>query len=283
MIEGGNQQLVAARVKAVLDGKRPGESVKTLLRHVMCDVSEPTLASSQAAMQKNALDNDDAASILLPEAMLTVGRGRGQVAIPRAAYKAAIAKHGQKVGGVTGDTMFAFFVPERSFVDEQVTSELVAAGVLDDDLLSDIRATDFTNPVFSAQRCALADTAPDGATTAAALRRAWIPVLRASRLPGAAGLAVRLATANDSDKHDQAVADFEAKCVARGASATDAAAFVDELVRLSSMRRKAFIDAFPALNESPALIPKDDVGAAPNSLHMHPDCTVSATESEIAD
>jgi hypothetical protein len=285
MISGGNRDLVKARVAAVLAGKRPDESAKTLLRHVMCDLGEPTLASSQAAMQPHALDNDDPASIFVPNAVfeqLERG-GRGSVMVSRSAYKAALTKGKQTVGGKAGDTMFAFFVPERSFVDDAVGDELVAAGVLDAGLLLDLRMTDFTNPVFSAQRCALADTAPDGVATADALRKAWIPILQRSKLAGAAGLAKRLATPDDDAAHEQAIADYVARCVARGASATDGPAFVDDLLRLSSQRRRAFEATFPAINESPALIPQDKLGGAANALHMHPDCTVSNVESEIAE
>jgi hypothetical protein len=283
MIEAANITLVAGRVKAVLAGQRKDESFKTLVREVMCEVGEPTLASSQAAMQKNALDNDDASSIFLPAEMFEVfDRGtRGTVSIPRQAYKDAIANAKQTVGGAAGDTMFAFFIPERSFVDDRVTDQLVTQGVLDDDAVTDLRMTDFTNPVFSAQRCALADTIPDDAKNADDLRKDWVPILSKSNLPGASGLAARLGTKNDQDAARKRVDAYVAKCVARGADKNDAPKFVDELVHLASQRRQAFVKAFPAIDESPALIPKDKLGVSEDSLHMHEDCTVQASESEI--
>jgi hypothetical protein len=249
----------------------------------MCEIGEPTLASSQAALQKNALDNDDPASIILPSEMFSAfGRGtRGDVQIPRQAYKDAVTSAKQTVGGKPGDTFFAFFIPERSFVDDNVAAALIAQKALDDDTLSDLRMTDFTNPVFSAQRCALADTIPDAAKNADDLRKSWAPILQKSSLPGAAGLAARLSTPNDKDANQKRVDDYVAKCVARGADNTDGPKFVGELLQLASQRRQAFVKAFPAIDESPALIPKDSLGVAENSLHMHEDCTVQTSESVI--
>ncbi len=287
MISGGNRSLVAARISAIMAGKRKGESLKTLVRELMCDVGEPTLISSQAAMQKVALDNDDPAIVSVPLSFLAATglptNTQHEVDISRPLYKAGLVSSGQTVGGVAGDTLFAFFVPKRSFIDEQVGIALVDVKVLDDDTVIDILMTDFPNPVFSAQRCALADTVPEGVTNAASLRKVWIPILNASSKIGAKGLAKRLGATNDTPHHTKVVDDYLAKCEARGASKTEGPKLVTELLRLASQRRLAFVTEFPKINESPALIPKDKLGASANSLHMQPDCTVAATETDIKD
>jgi hypothetical protein len=290
IVQTGNVAATKARVDAALQGKR-GQSLKSLLRSIMCDVAEPALASSTTPTDKRTTgEKTDDTTFEIPNSFLLDDFLGEQASarvvspeLPLAAYADAIKANVQTVDGVPqGDTKFKFFAPERSFVDIQVARELLERKLLTQDVVVDLLMTDFTNPVFSKQRCALADSAPDNATTAEQVRTGWITNLgssSSSSLPGAKGLAARLANTDDLGKHADAIHAFADACLERGNK--DAAGLVKDLVKLQSQRRVEFDRAFHRINESPALLPKDKLGSQPGALHLTPDCTLSTAESVV--
>jgi hypothetical protein len=280
IVQNGNVAATKARVDAALQGKR-GQSLKSLLRSVMCDVGEPALVSSVSPTAKRTTGEATADktfevpnTFFLDDLLGEQASARiAGVEVPISGYADAIKANGQTLDGVPqGDTKFQFFAPERSFVDIQVARELLQRNLLTKDMLVDLLMTDFTNPVFSKDRCALADTAPDSGKTSEEIRTAWIKNLGASTLPAAKDLAARLSDTGDLEKHGAAINAFADACLQRAAN--DGAALARDLVKLQSQRRVEFDRAFHKINESPALLPKDKLGSQPGALHLKPDCTV---------
>lgn len=64
----------------------------------------------------------------------------------------------------TGDTHFAFAVPERAFEDGAVLRRAIKVGLISRRLAACLLMTDFANPIFSARRARLVAFTPDSAT-----------------------------------------------------------------------------------------------------------------------
>jgi hypothetical protein len=64
----------------------------------------------------------------------------------------------------SGDTFFAFVVPEVSFEDIDVMNQMVNAGILTAHFVASILMVDFPNPVFSLARAKLLQYMPSAAT-----------------------------------------------------------------------------------------------------------------------
>jgi hypothetical protein len=91
----------------------------------------------------------------------------GGVKIAAGIYQAAIAAAGQKVQGLgVDDTLFKGVFIEPSAEDIDYLDQLIAAGIIDDDFVTDVLAVDFTRPVFSTDRCELLEFAPEWADLA---------------------------------------------------------------------------------------------------------------------
>jgi hypothetical protein len=60
----------------------------------------------------------------------------------------------------------AFVVPARSYIDNRVIDALITQGVLDNELVADVLAIDFTTPVYSRARASLIAYAPEQARDA---------------------------------------------------------------------------------------------------------------------
>lgn len=87
---------------------------------------------------------------------------RNTVSMDNAVYVSAIEAVRQEVPQVNAaDTKFAGVFVEPGVADIDFLNKLVAAGVLDDDLLLDVLAIDFTRPVFSDARCELLSFVPE--------------------------------------------------------------------------------------------------------------------------
>lgn len=65
----------------------------------------------------------------------------------------------------SGDTFFAFVVPERAAEDEEVLRHALRIGLITRRLAACLLMTDFPNPVFSGRRAKLLDHVPDGPVT----------------------------------------------------------------------------------------------------------------------
>jgi hypothetical protein len=287
IIVNGDKLWAKARVDAVLGGKRKGESVKSLLRQAMCDVGEPNIISNKSKNGARFNGVTPPSSLNVPPSMLVtqlfsssgevgysslIGMSLGKlgsISLKGADYLAAINSAGQSVDGKKGDTIFGMFVPERGFQDNMVVEELIRRSLLTKDTATDLLMTDFTLPMFSTMRCALADTAPDSGADAEAIRTAWIQNLGSSNLAGAAELKARLSDTGDFAKNQTAVDAFVSACATRASS--DGPAFAKDLVKVASQRRREFIDEYGPIVESPALLPDDSMSdTKPHTFRLDP-------------
>jgi hypothetical protein len=286
IIVDGDKLWAKARVDAVLGGKRKGETLKSLLKQAMCEVGEPQIISSKSKHSARFDTVTPPASMNVPPSFLVsqlftsagevgysnvIGMSLGKVSsvsVKGSDYVAALTASGQNLDGRKGDTIFGMFVPERGFEDNMVVEELVRRNLLTKDTATDLLMADFTVPVFSSVRCALADTAPDAGADAEAVRTAWIKNLAASKLAGAAELSARLSDTNDFAKNQTAVDAFVSACATRATS--DGPAFTKDLLKLASQRRKEFIDAYGPIVESPMLLPADTQSdAKPHAFRLN--------------
>ncbi len=248
--------------------------LKKVLKHAMCELGEPNLVTSHNK-HSTRFGKVSASSFMnfppsiLVSQLLKAGSKQGgyasvvnmnlpamnSLSLNGTSYSKALETIGSKIGGEAGDTMFGLSFPERGFMDNMVVEELVAKGVLDKDLLTDLLMTDFTVPAYSKVRCDLAATAPDKGATAEEVRAAWAANLKTSTLKGAKELAARLEDKADFAKHETAVETFLKACNARNTSEADAYAL--DIVKLASQRRKEFLEIYEPLVESADLLPSD--------------------------
>lgn len=156
---------------------------------------------------------------------------------------------------IEGDVQFAFLVPEPAFEDTQLVDQLLQSGLLTRRMAVTIAMTDFTNPVFSARRAALAKYAPpeisgpgpgDPGAYGDLLESQLIGALRASVAKSGTS-----ASAPDSPEREAlflydspdlegfATRRIEAYLAAVKAGASDASV-VDGWFRLAEHRRRAF-------------------------------------------
>ncbi len=297
LVEAGNKRLVDARVKKVVAGGAasfPGQSLKTLVRELMCDVGEVNLVSSQAHSRLSSPGDSQVPATIIADEQLarTVdGANANPPTIPLASYNKAIAK--QSIDGIRGakDAMFALLSPERSFTSELVGDALVEGGWLTKEALADILMTDFPNPVFSKQRCALAATIPDvpaAAQASTAWLGKWATALQGSTLPGAKGLAKRLGTNGELAAQGAQVSALYAKCNARATSEADK--FAADIVSLIAQRRVELRAdehlnrgdrGFPQIIESPALLPTTSLRVERGAVALQPDCTLASGPAAI--
>jgi hypothetical protein len=320
VIEQGNQRLVSARVKHVLAGDVaggfPGQSLKTLVRELLCDVGEVNLISSptHSRLATSSGIGTPANVVEAPQSLITddqlfaLVNGRPLSLtlapiipgdIPLASYQKAIAHQSIQDIASANDTMFALFAPQRSSTSEMVGQQLVSAGWLTNETLADVLMTDFPNPMFSQQRCALAATIPnvaqgtqaaDSTNGATAFIQSWIRALQSSGLPGAAGLAKRLSTPGQLAAQKQKVQALASACQARVTSTPDA--YAADLVTLAQQRRAELVQdehlnrgnrGFPQIVESLDLFPNTSDPVRLGAKHLQPDCTLGATAPAIDD
>jgi hypothetical protein len=113
------------------------------------------------------------------------------------------------------DSHHAFLVPTRSFVDNRVVDDLLARGVLDQELVGDVLAVDLTTPVFSRDRVSLMQFFPAAASSADDLRTQLVAALKKAGATNAAAQAL-LANITDPERtsaaHRKTAATFLATC-----------------------------------------------------------------------
>lgn len=155
-----------------------------LLKHLF-ETTEVNLASSQHRSGRHPLARDDKAGarIQLPPAFFLNARlfGGDQIAgyqglgvtgvnefddisIPTEEYHAAIKSSGQRWGGRSGDTLFAWFIPEASHVDNSMVDLMVRRGIITREFAAAALAVDLENPVFSKERGRLLALVPESFT-----------------------------------------------------------------------------------------------------------------------
>jgi hypothetical protein len=279
------------------------KNLKPLLTQLMCDVGEPSLIgvhskSSTRIGTVSTFSSMVPTSILLNNMLKTPQTGTGpqdgmddilamnipslsSVRVEAASYVKALGTIKQKVGGQTGDAMFPFFSPEKSFADFQIIQELFAQNLVDKDVVADALMTDFTVSTFSAPRCALAETIPDNWTDAADLKSQWAANLGSSSLRGAAGLKARLEKSDDFATHEAAVETYIKACTTRASgSATEKDAFALDLLKVVSQRRTEFKEHYEQVVESEWLIPTDNLGSKSGGIRLN--ATTCKTENQTA-
>jgi hypothetical protein len=92
-------------------------------------------------------------------------------------YEKALKEVGSKFTDKLLETHYAFNVPARSYIDNQIIDSLIKQGLLDDELVADVLAVDFTTPVFSTKRSSLIRFVPANAKTVNDVRTSLIDVL----------------------------------------------------------------------------------------------------------
>jgi hypothetical protein len=80
--------------------------------------------------------------------------------IERAEYRALVSQPKTVLGGLAGDTNFAWFVPESSHIDNQMVDVLIRRGVVTPEFAAAALAVDLENPVFSDRRSRLLAIVP---------------------------------------------------------------------------------------------------------------------------
>ncbi len=136
------------------------------------------------------------------------------------AYRAALDSVGSRfppesTTSTTRESHHAFLVPTRSYIDNRVLDDLIARGVLDQELVADVLAVDLTMPVFSGDRASLIRFFPAAAANADDLRTQLVAALKKA---GPADAAARALLANITDPertsaaHRRTAAAFLASC-----------------------------------------------------------------------
>lgn len=131
------------------------------------------------------LEERGSGAILIPTAFFVDRRltpGAPPVALNRDLYlrclKLANMRFAREEAPGLVDAHHAFLVPTRSYVDDAMLDALVRRNLLDDELICDVLAVDFTRPVFSPIRAGMFKYMPDRAQHVADLRQKLTANLR---------------------------------------------------------------------------------------------------------
>jgi hypothetical protein len=166
-------------------------------------------------------------------------------------YKAQIKANGQFVPGIAGkeDKAFGFSFVERSAIDMQYVDQLIAAGIIDDNLAKDVLMIDFTRSIFSTDRCDLVKKLPATKLTAAqqkpaGIRAALIKAMGTAPAAGsaAAELVKNLKDTKDDTKHQARVTAFEAACTALGSKKLTANALTYASLNRTTARTRQIME-----------------------------------------
>jgi len=188
-----------------------------------------------------------------------------------AEYKAVVAKLNTSIGGLAGDTNFAWFVPEASHVDNQMVDLLVRRGVVTREFVAAALAVDVENPVFSGTRARLLAVIPAGfrfkplnpgdvpAAHPDQLTRDVIARLKALSPPTESPEGEFLALLEQSSPVDtlrSKVIAYSDRVRARLADSQQRQGEIERLYRLMLQRRDEAVAHNPALVESSFLFPR---------------------------
>jgi hypothetical protein len=157
-------------------------------------------------------------------------------------YQQALRRVGSRFAPGLAESHHAFVVPARSAIDNRVIDSLLARGLLDDELVADVLAVDFTTPVYSRARASLIAHVPDRATSAADLRARLVDALRQAPATDRAArelLANLTDPARTAEAHRRAAAAYLDVC-ARAAADPDV---VVDWLTLASQRREELVSA----------------------------------------
>lgn len=192
-------------------------------------------------------------------------------------YRDLLARAGQSLGGSPPqDVHFAWFVPEPSFVDNNMVEQLIREGAITPQFAAAVLAVDLRTPVFSADRASFLTFVPEtfrysplgGADPLAAnrhpdaLTREVIARLEAASLPAgspAAEFLVLLRQGNPVDELRRRVARYREELDGRlAAGSPSRGSELERLHNLARARREHVraTEPFNNLVESPVLLPR---------------------------
>lgn len=243
-VKRGVNRLLAAR------GKQGGggQNLRQLLRPLFTTV-EMNLVSDRAPFKERQASNE---AVEVPQDFFVDARLAGKrqpVPVKVSLYKGALREAESRFapGETPGlqETHHAFLVPARSHIDNQVIDALISQGTLDEELVADVLAVDFTTPVFSPARAALLRHVPEKAQTADDLRRQLIAALK-NAPPADRAAQELLANLTDPSRtaaaHRQAANAYLAACV----KAADTPEAVIDWLKVAAQRRVEIVAAATA-------------------------------------
>ena len=219
-VKKGIDRLLAARASQ----GRGGQSLKQQLRSLFTPM-EMNLVSDRLPLIERERQNG---AVEIPQDFFVDSRLMGKresIPVPLALYKEALTQVGSRFapGETPGlvETHHAFLVPARSYMDNQLIETLMKQGMLDEELVADVLAVDFTTPVFSPARASLMRFVPDKAKDAAELRDQLLAALKAAP-PDDRAAQELLTNLTDPTRtaaaHQQAATAYLAACVQAAAS-----------------------------------------------------------------
>jgi hypothetical protein len=181
----------------------------------------------------------------------------------------AVSESGQLrlEGGVPGDVEFAWFVPEASFVDNNMVALLIEAGAVSRRFAAAVLAIDVERPIFSDTRASLLRFVPASYVFGPgqpddpdALTRAVMANLEASAPAGGTPEAELLVLLRDEDPVErlrERVVTFRDALSARATDGTERARLLAELKTSTDARRRVMATTLPfgSLVEFPSLLP----------------------------
>lgn len=246
LVKGGIDRLVEARAARKWDG----QTLRQQLRSLFCTM-EMNLVTDTRPLAHRRKDGTpvEAPAEFFADARLTGATKPVPVAVKL--YDAALMKVGTRFatddGSLQRDSHHAFSVPARSYMDNHILTALVKQGMLDDELIADVLAVDFTRPVYSPARAGLVRHVPESARDVKDLREKLIAALKAAKDdPAAKELLSNLTDPKRTAAfHRKRALAYLASC--RTAASSPAA--VEGWVRLALQRRNEVLAAPTAFDE----------------------------------
>ena len=232
-VKKGIDRLVASHVQQNL-------SMKLQLRSLFTTM-EMNLATDTLPFEKRTGGNINIPSDFFIDSRLT-GK-KSDVQVSASVYRQVLQSSGSKFAAdeTSGliDSHHAFVVPVRSYVDNRIIDSLIQSGILDNELVADILAIDFTTPVFSKARLSLLKYVPDNVSNINDLRRQLIKNLsEATNDPLAQEL---LKNINDPTRtavyHKQKAVEYLNICLKNGNSVEA----ITDWLKIASQRRKEIV------------------------------------------
>ena len=218
------------------------------------------------------------ATVEIPAAYFADPRlGAASIAISRENYEQALQQLGSSMPDPPGgaDADHAWLAPVKANSDMVMTQALVEMGVVDNEFVADVLAVDFTNPLFSASRCALLKLVPteSGPDFLSRFRAA----LDTSSDPAAKLLLENLTDPKrDANFHHQQVAAYLDACQKRASKPEAAIEWLSLLVQRRTEVDKAEISTHPRghILESPDRVVFPSASAPGGVLVLTSTCEV---------
>ncbi|HYT89820.1 MAG TPA: hypothetical protein VEL76_14015 [Gemmataceae bacterium] len=262
------------------DAWQKGRSLKEQLRSLF-GTMEMNLVTDRRPFKERASKGE---AIEVPLDFYVDARLAGHkqgIAVEFERYTKALAAVGSRfppgAKAATTETRHAFLVPARSYIDNRVLDALVVRALLDEELIADVLAVDFTTPVYSRARAALIRYVPEKAKDVRELREQLIKALEQAP---AADQAAKELLANLKDPqrtaayHRKAVASYLEAC---RKAAQDVNAVTDWL-KVASQRRVEMVAAETARHPRGNILeagfrvvfPADRLESRPGRLRLDP-------------